>query len=172
MALDDGTYTIEARNAAEDVDGNPIDLQYEVKLVKRAPQPGSQNFSGLPALDPTNSFQFNLGGKKEQITIEFILYDDGTDRSNGTLGNSTISDPRFSNGTITTVQEQKIWLKEYIHTADLAVDWKLYGRDYTDREAQGEGTNISITETRPEPVPERPTSMRFVVQANIGRRVI
>jgi len=172
MALDDGVYTIEARNAAEDSQSNTIDLQYEVKVVKRFPQPGSQGFSGLPALDPTNSFQFNLGGKKSNFTLEFVLYDDGTDRSNGTLSNSTISDPRFSGGTITTVEEQEIWLDEYINSADLAVDWKFYGGKYTDREAQGEGTSIVITEARPEPSPDRPTSTRYIVQANLGRRVI
>lgn len=172
MGLDDGVFTIEARNAAEDSDGNPIDLQYEVKLVKRFPQPGTQSFQGLPALDPTNSFQFNLGGKKESITLEFLLYNDGTDKSNGTLANSTISDPRFTDGTVETVLEQKVWLKEYISAADLAIDWKLYGRDFTDREQAGEGTSISITEARPEPVSDRPTTMRFIVQANIGRRVI
>lgn len=172
MALDDGTFTIRAENAAQDIDSNLIDLEYEVKIVKRFPQVGSQGFSGLPALDPTNSYQFNLGGKTEQITLEFILYDDGTDRSNGTLANSTISDPRFSNDTVTTVQEQKVWLKEYIHTSSLAVTWRLFGQDFTDRESAGNGTAIAITETRPEPSVDRPTSMRFIVQANLGRRVI
>lgn len=172
MALDDGQYTIVARNAAEDSQSDSINLEYEVKIVKRFPQVGTQGFQGLPALEPTNSFQYNLGGKEEQITLEFILYDDGTDRSNGTLSNSTITDSRFSNDTVTTVQEQKIWLKEYIHTAGLAVDWLLFGEDFTDRAGTDEGTPIAITETRPEPVPERPTSMRFIVQANIGRRVI
>lgn len=172
MALDDGVYTIEARNAAEDSNSNLIDLQYEVKVVKRKPEVGSQGFNGLPALDPTNSFQYNLGGKEEQVTLEFILYDDGTDRSNGTLSTSTISDSRFSNDTVTTVEEQKIWLKEYIHTASLSVDWFLYGESYTDRTGAGEGTPIAITEARAEPSPDRPTSTRFVVQANIGRRVV
>lgn len=172
MALDDGIYTLEARNGAEDSQGSLINLQYEVKMVKRMPEPGTQGFSGLPALDPTNSFQYNLGGKQERFTLEFILYDDGSDRSNGSLAKSSINDARFSNDTVTTVQEQKIWLKEYIHTANLAVDWKLYGRDFTDRENVSEGTSIVITESRPEPEPGRPTSMRFIVQGNIGRRVI
>lgn len=172
MALDDGVYTIEARNAAEDSNSDLIDLQYEVKLVKRKPEVGSQGFQGLPALDPTNSFQYNLGGKKEKVTLEFILYNDGTDRSNGSLSKSTISDPRFENNTIKTVQEQKIWLKEYIHTASLSADWFLYGESFTGRTAAGEGTPIAITEARAEPSPERPSSTRFIVKANIGRRVI
>ena len=171
MALDDGAYTIVAKNAAQDSNSELIDLEYEVKIVKRFPAPGTQDFSGLPALDPTNSFQFNLGGKKERFTIEFLLYNDGSDKSNGTLLDSTISDPRFSNDTITTVQEQKIWLKEYIHTADLNVTWRLFGEEWTDREAAGEGTSISITESRPEPVPGR-NATRFIIQANVGRRVI
>jgi len=172
MALDDGQYTIRAENAAQDSDSNLIDLEYEVKLVKRKPEPGTQEFQGLPALDPTNSFQFNLSGKKERLELEFILYNDGTDRSNGTLANSTISDTRFSNDTVTTVREQKIWLKEYIHTASLSVTWRIFGEDYTDRTGAGNGTPISIVETRPEPSPDRPTSLRFIIQANIGRRVI
>jgi len=172
MGLDDGTFTIEARNGAEDSNSNLIDLQYEVKLVKRFPNPGIQNFQGLPSIKPENSFQFNLGGKKESTTLEFIMYDDGTDRSNGTLSNSTISDSRFSNDTVVTPLEQKIWINEYINTFDLSVDWRLYGRGFTDRVNTGEGTPVVLTETRPEPSPDRPNSIRMVVQMNIGNRVI
>jgi hypothetical protein len=171
-SLGDGTLTIQARNAATDTNSNLVDLEYEVKLLKRLPQPGTQGFNGLPAIDPTNSFQFNLGGKTEQITIEFVLYNDGTDKSNGTLNAADIDDTRFNNNTVETVREQKIWLKEYIHTADLAVDWLLFGRDFTGRTDGSPGTPIAITETRPEPSAGNPNSIRFVVQANVGRRVI
>lgn len=171
MSLGDGTYTLVAENGAEDDNDELIDLEYEVKLVQRFPNPGTQEFSGLPALDPTNSFQFNLSGKTEQFTMEFLLYNDGTDRSNGTLADSTIDDSRFSNDTIETVQEQKVWLKEYIHTANLAVTWRLYGEEWTDREDDGEGTSIAIKEARAEPEPGR-NAERFVVQANLGRRVV
>jgi len=172
MALDDGQYTLVAEDAAQDSNSNLIQLEYEVKIVKRFPQTGTQGFSGLPALSPENSFQFNLSGKTEQPELEFILYNDGTDRSNGTLADSQISDSRFSNDTVTTVQEQKIWLKEYIHTANLAVTWRIYGEDWTDRVSTDAGTPIAIKETRPEPVADRPSSMRFIVTFNLGRRVV
>lgn len=172
-SLGDGTFTLVAENAAENSQGELINLEYEVKLVKRFPQPGTQGYSGLPAIDPTNSFQFNLGGKKSRITLEFIIYNDGTDKSNGTFDTAaTINDPRLSGTTIETVEEQEIWLDEYINDADLQVSYRLYGPKYTDRVNTGEGTPIVITEARPEPVAERPTSTRYIVQANIGRRVI
>jgi len=172
MALSDGAYTLVAENAAQDNNSNLIDLEYEVKLVKRFSQPATQDYSSLPSIKPENNAQFNLSGKKQRFTMEFLLYDDGTDRSNGTLSNSQISDNRFSGGTVETVLEQKVWLTEFINTFQFSTSFRLFGRDYTGRTEEG-GTPFVFTETRPEPRPgETQNRMTFIVQGNIGNRVI
>lgn len=185
MGLDDKEMTLVAQDAAKDSEGNQIDLDYRVKIIKAFPQTGDTPFSGTPAFKPENSFQYNLSGKTEQPTLEFVMYNDGTDRSNTSVSNTTVNDiaevadgigytsfndPRLGS-TIETKEEQKIWVKEYIHNNALPVTWKLYGRDYTDRITQGNGTPITITQVEPRPIPGE-NKIRMVVRFNLGKRLI
>ncbi|MGK7368811.1 MAG: hypothetical protein ACNS64_01250 [Candidatus Halalkalibacterium sp. M3_1C_030] len=182
MALDDGDYTLVAENAGRDSQGNQIDLEYEVKLVKAFAQTGDSPFSSTPAINPENSLQYNLSGKTEEPVLEFKLYDDGTDRSNGTLADmaeiaegldyNTFNDKFGLGSTIETIQEQKIWLKNFIHNYAIPVEWRLYGGEYTDKGGSGQGTPVVIQQTEPRPDPERPNEIYFVVRLGLGRRII
>lgn len=182
MSLDDGDYTLVAENGARDIDDNNIQLEYEVKLVQEFPQTQESPFSSTPSLNPETSFQYNLSGKNEDPTMTFKLYDDGTDRSNGTLaemeevakglGYDTFSDPRFSNDTLTGVQEQKTWLKEYINNHAIPVTWRLYGGEYTDKQSPDAGTPIVINQLEPRPNPLRPNEILVTIRFSLGRRLI
>ena len=182
MSLGDGDYTLVAENGGQNSSGNEIDLEYEVKLVQGFPKTENAPFTGLPSLNPETSFQYNLAGKSSSPTMEIILYNDGTDRSNGSLDEmaevasglsyENFDDPRFSNGTVETIQEQEVWLTEYINNQAIPVFWRLYGGKYTDKVNPGEGTPIVITRIEPRPNPERPNEIRCTVRFNLGRRLI
>lgn len=182
MSLDDGEYTIVAENGAKDIDGNQIQLEYEIKLTQEFPQTQDSSFSSTPALNPEKSFQYNLSGKGENPTMAVKLYNDGTDRSNGTLadmekvaeglGYNSFSDSRFTNDTVVDIQEQKVWLKEYINNHAIPVTWRLYGGEYTDKVNEGAGTPIVINRLEPRPNPNRPNEILLTIRFTLGRRLI
>lgn len=187
MSFDRGEYSLVAENGAKDSNGNKIDLEYTVRTVKEFPKTGDTPFTSTPALSPEDSFQFNLSGKNQNPTLTFKIIDNGNDRTDGThtsssfsdiaeiadgLGYSSFSDPRFDNDTVTTVEEQEVWLTEYIHNNALPITWRLYGGKYTDMVSNGSGTPIVITQVEPVPEAGRDNEIRTTVRFSLGKRVI
>lgn len=64
-----------------------------------------------------------------------------------------------SNGNyvVRTVEEQRIWLKEYVHNPGLSADWSLYGPGYSYRTVDGSnnatGTPVFLESADIEPSP-------------------
>jgi len=86
-----------------------------------------------PGLPAGRNIFLGVSGMNDDLTIRFTLWDDGTDRSNGTApttatigvdasGNDITYD---FNGTVQTVEEQELYLKHVIHAPDFAVTWSL-----------------------------------------------
>ena len=72
---------------------------------------------GLPARD---NILLGISGMQSDITLEFAIWDDGTDRANGTAPNDSVLD-----GEVVTLQEQVHWLKGYIQDETFASSWTL-----------------------------------------------
>lgn len=127
-----------------------VDLEYSFEpLVKNKEDGREREFTTISNQDPEAARHFGFQPGQSNPRIEWTIYDNGEDKSNGTLSSSSITDSRFSNDTVTTVQEQIIWLTEYIHDNTSDPRWRLYGGRFSDRNGDGsdEGTNVSIRRT-------------------------
>lgn len=80
-----------------------------------------QNIIVLPFVNtsPDNTFLFKFSGKTEEFGFTFAIFDDGTDRSDGTY-----------TSTVITVQQQINYLKNVIFGEDYDVDWTFINERY------------------------------------------
>lgn len=126
------------------------DLEYSFEpLVKNKEDGRDRSFTTISNQDTEAARHFGFQPGQSNPRIEWTIYDNGEDKSNGSLASSSITDSRFSNGTVTTVEEQIIWLTEYIHDNTSDPRWLLFGGRFSDRNGDGvdEGTNVSIRRT-------------------------
>jgi len=123
-----------------------INLQFNFDLAKRIRDGRSRSLTTITNQDPQAARHFAFQPGQENPTLEFTLYNDGTDKSDGTLASSNITDSRFTNDTVVTVEEQKIWLNQYITDNTSDPRWLLFGGTYSDRDGDGidEGTNVTV----------------------------
>jgi len=168
-----------------------VQAEYLPILVQRNPAPTDQSAVQVGTNRPANAVNFSLSAQLESGSLEWDAYQkNGEDFSNGTLQNdsgtgvySNVStaeqnrlDARFSEGpngnlTVTTITEQRIWVKEYIHDAGLASEWKLEGPSWDDRVNLNEGTPVFINGADIEPDPNRPFEGRGRIQFQLGGRL-
>jgi len=73
-----------------------------------------------PGQSAKNNILLGIQGQQGTIRINFYLYDDGTDKANGTAPAGV-----FDNDTVVTIAEQREWLREYIHASAFEVEWNL-----------------------------------------------
>jgi len=128
-----------------------VDLEYSCEpLVKRKQDGRERSFTTISNQDPEAARHFGFQPGESNPKIEWTIYDNGEDKSNGSLSSSNISDARFSNDTVTTVQEQIIWLTEYIHNNQSGPRWILTGGRFSDRNGDGidEGTQVTVKRSR------------------------
>lgn len=67
-----------------------------------------------PGLPPSENILLGIGGMQADLPLQFTVWNDGTDRSNGT-----------GDTTIVTVEEQNRYLREVIHAPDFSATWQL-----------------------------------------------
>lgn len=129
------------------------DLQYSFEpLVQTKDDGRTRSFTTITLQDPEAARHFGFQPGESNPSIEWTLYDNGEDKSNGTLNASGINDSRFTstdtngNPIVKTVEEQIIWLTEYIHDNTSDPRWRLYGGRFTDRDGDGvdEGTQVVL----------------------------
>jgi len=127
-----------------------VDLEYEFSLVQRKIDGRERSFTTIPLIEPQSARHFGIKPGQSNPKLEFKLYNNGEDKSNGSLLASNITDSRFSGGTVTTVQEQIIWLTEYIADNSSDPRWLLFGGRFSDRNGDGvdEGTQAVIKNIR------------------------
>lgn len=127
-----------------------VDLEYSFEpLVQEKDDGRSRGFTTISNQSPQAARHFGFQPGESNPSLEWTIYDNGEDKSNGTLDSSAISDSRFSNNTVTTVEEQIIWLTEYIHDNTSDPRWRLYGGRFTDSDGDGvdEGALVVIQNT-------------------------
>lgn len=132
------------------------DLFYSFEpLVKTKEDGRNREFTTISNQNPEAARHFGFQPGQSNPRIEWVIYDNGDDKSNGSLSNSGITDSRFTSTNdvgdpiVKTVEEQIIWLTEYIHDNTSDPRWLLFGGRFSDRNGDGnsEGTNVSIKQT-------------------------
>ncbi len=89
---------------------------------------------------PDNTILFRFSGKENDINFEALLHNNGVDRANGTA--PTNSD--FTNGTVKTVTEQIVWLRDYMFNEDYDTYWSLTITDEGLTAVDGTITELNI----------------------------
>lgn len=124
-----------------------VDLEYSFEPLVQEKQDGRErSFTTISNQDPAAARHFGFQPGQSNPSINWTIYNNGEDKSNGTLSNSGITDSRFSNGTVTTIEEQIIWITEYIMDNTSDPRWRLFGGRFSDRDGDGtnEGTPASL----------------------------
>ena len=105
----------------------------------------SQSKDSMSVALPGSSYRKNIllgvSGQEADISIDFNIHNDGTDKSDGTISNSTSGDVTVRNGTsisqAVTIPEQQFYLKDHIQNESFVASWKLNDPDnilYNDME--------------------------------------
>lgn len=147
-----------------------VDLEYEFKLLQNTSDGRTRQFTTISNQDPAAARHFGFQPGQTNPVWEWIIYDDGTDKSNGSLSSSSITDSRFSNDTVTTVEEQIIWLTEYIQDNTSDPRWLLFGGRFSDRDGDGtdEGTNVSVQEISIQEFADRQAAADATIKMKLG----
>ena len=165
-----------------------VEAEYLPILVQRNPASTDQSAVQIGTDKPANAVNFSLSAQLESGSLEWNAYaKEGVDFSNGTLqeviDNGNISsdevtrlEERFSTDdsgtyTVTSITEQRIWLKEYIHDPSLSANWQLSGPSWTNRVNLQEGTPIFITNADIQPLPDRPFEGTASISFQLGGRL-
>jgi len=92
---------------------------YPVQEVN--PNKRKSSFSiSLPGVSARENIFISISGMQADIALDAVLWDDGSDRANGTAPDDAILD-----GEVVTLQEQYHWLDQYIHDPAIGTSWTL-----------------------------------------------
>ena len=105
----------------------------------------SQSKDAMSIALPGQSYRKNIllgvSGQEADISIDFNIHNDGTDKSDGTISASSSGDVTVRNDTsisqATTVPEQQFYLKDHMQNPSFTASWKLNDPDgilYNDME--------------------------------------
>jgi hypothetical protein len=86
-----------------------------------------------PDLPAYQNILLGISGQQADISIDCQLWADGADRSNGTAPTSTVvgideagADITYTfDGTVTSVEDQAVYLEHVIHASDFDATWRL-----------------------------------------------
>lgn len=111
----------------QNVDG----YEYEMKLVQRLGhqmRKPSTNIS-VPGGNPEDATIMAVQGQTRTYNLRFIIFNDGTDRSNGTVPDDGTFADTDGDGTVDviTVNDQITWLRDYIFKYGLGIDYTIVG---------------------------------------------
>lgn len=166
------SWTLKA-TADFDLDGNDETLEYELKLVQNLDSNGNIPFVGIETNQPENNAQFGFQGKTLEIPVSLVVYDDGTDKSNGTFSSVGLTDARISGSEINTVREQIIFLRQYIHNSQFGTTWTLEGGRFSDYDGDGtvEGTPVALTNVKIRETADNPLRATADLKMKVGNVV-
>lgn len=136
---------------------NPL---YKFKAIAPLTDRISQSAIAIPFIStsPANTLLFRFSGQLEEYKFTFYIYNDGVDASGGTC--PTNSD--FPNGTVKTVTEQIVWLKDYVFDNDFDTIWTFTQTRYDNSGVNGVITELSFNNDGGR-VSTVPVSMTFKV---------
>lgn len=114
----------------EDADGT-YERRYKIPIVENKNDPKQLEGvnANVPGQKPSNSRVISVQGPTEEITLECIMINDGTDWSETTADETTTAG-EFDSDTVVTLQEQKRWLKEFITVETVGAKWRITGPGY------------------------------------------
>lgn len=166
-------FYVELENIDWDSDGNAEPIEYHFDLIQNKDASGNIPTTSVEGDQDINNQNLSFQGKNREIVLEWILYDDGTDKSDGTYGTSGISDDRISDGTIETIEEQDTFLEKYIHDSTLGASWRFYGGKYSDPDGDGtdEGTPVSVVSVNVRKVSTQPLRAVGTIRMQVGQVV-
>ena len=164
-------YYLELRGIDFDSDGDEDIIEYHFPVAPELNEETVNNNTTVAGNDYLNTQILGFGGQEKQISIVFFLYDDGTDRSNGTFGTSGISDSRISNGTVETMEEQRIFLERYINIGIVGKQLYLRGGRFEDPDGNGTvtGTPVRIERLPIPDIAEEVTAKRVNLTLTVGQ---
>jgi hypothetical protein len=73
-----------------------------------------------PGRAASENILLGIQGQQADLTVNFRLHNDGTDKANGTAPAG-----EFANDTVITIAEQRDWVNNYIHDEDTFSDHTL-----------------------------------------------
>lgn len=153
-----------------------VDLEYLFGLLKSKRDGRQRKFTTIPIQDPTAARHFGFEPGQNNPEWQWVLYNDGTDKSNGSYADSNINDARITstdgsgNTIVQTVQEQIIWIQQYIMDNTSDPRWKLFGGRFSDYNGDGtdEGTNVVVKQPQINQASNRPTTAQGTIRMKLG----
>lgn len=85
----------------------------------------------LVGSDPEQTIIFRFVGKQRDIAIQFAIFNNGTDRSDGTAPLTP-----FPQGVV-TIEDQIKFLEDYIFSSDYDAEFYIYNAKHVPTEKQG-----------------------------------
>lgn len=108
-----------------DGDGQEDQLEFQFTLVQDRSISSEIPIFTQEADEPANNILYAFQGKNKSYTVGMDLYNDGTDKSNGTWADLDVNDPRIEGDEVVTVQEQIVFLDEYMQNPIFGANWRL-----------------------------------------------
>lgn len=187
-------WKIVAQNTSYSIAGGSVNAVYRPRMVKDDAAPTEQSAVQIGTTSPEEAVNFSLSAQLESGRLRWKAYQKpGFDFAydpvqdvhtlDELITNSDIDQneidtltERFSQNdqgtfTVNTVEEQRIWLKEYIHDWGLRSEAELYGPTWTHRVQVDNGTPIFITGADIELSSDRPLQGRGVINFQLGERL-
>lgn len=93
-----------------------VDLEYQLYPVQSVSINSRKDAFSIapPGLAARENILLGVSGMQADIEIEFTIWNDGSDRANGTYTSN-----------VTTVEDQITYLEDEIHAPDFAAAWEL-----------------------------------------------
>ena len=101
----------------------PDNLSYDITMVESVDGNQTKDAFSIapPGLAPADNILLGVSGMEADIPIQWFIHDDGTDKANGTADGVS----GFPSSTVVTLNEQILWLEEFIHDPDFGASWEL-----------------------------------------------
>lgn len=111
-------------------DGNR--REYDLYPIQSVEPDQTKNATSIsvPGQSPENNLLLGISGMARDISISFTVWDDGSDRANGS-----------HSATVTTVEEQILYLEDVMHEPSFSAKWEL--QDLGGNLLRG-GTNVFV----------------------------
>lgn len=166
-------YYIELRNIDFDDDNSEERIEYHFKLISNLDSNNNLPVTTVEGDQPLNNQHLAFQGKGRIIPINWVVYNNDSDKSNGTYSTSGITDSRISNSNIKTVTEQKVYLERYIHSSNNVAEWRLFGGEFSDPDGDGtdEGTPVVVETCNVRRTNNNPLTAQGVMKLRVGQRV-
>jgi len=96
--------------------GEASERQYTIDMIDTVELSSTKEAFSIapPGLAASENILLGVSGMQADITINWAVHDDGTDKANGT-----------HTSTVVTVEEQLTYLEDVMHAPDFAASWEL-----------------------------------------------